>query len=391
MRNNTTEFDSVKKVGLYNPYLDTLGGGEKHILSILEVFAEQGFEVNIFWDKNLTNEIKKSFSFRCIDTWKWLPNVFKHRSIGNRILRLPFDSWFDYAHRSPRVAQDDPRVTFDYFFYVTDGSYFFSSAKKNFIYAMIPDKRLYQLSFLNRLKLSNFKFITHSFFVRNWLKKWDLTAEVIYPYLNDDLINMNFAKLKKEKIILSVGRFFKHLHAKRQDIIIKSFKKLQLKYQSFKDFKLYLVGGLKEEDKAFFNKLKLMAQDNKNIIFLPNASYKILIEYYKKAMFYWHTAGYRVDENKNPERVEHLGIAPLEAMASGCITFCHNSGGPKEIINNGVNGFLYKSLTELIDKTVSTYQDENKRQKIAENAKKYIRENFSYEVFRKGVIEFFGL
>lgn len=385
MRDNTTEFDSVKKVGLYNPYLDTLGGGEKHILSILEVFAEQGFEVNIFWDKNLTNEIKKSFSFRCIDTWKWLPNVFKHRSIGNRILRLPFGS--PPAGGSLRVGQDEPRVTFDYFFYVTDGSYFFSSAKKNFIYAMIPDKRLYQLSFLNRLKLSNFKFITHSFFVRNWLKKWDLTAEVIYPYLNDDLINVNFAKLKKEKIILSVGRFFEHLHAKRQDIVIKSFKKLQQTHHPFKDFKLYFVGGLKEEDKVFFNKLKLMVQDNKNIIFLPNASYKTLIEHYKKAMFYWHGAGYGVNEDKNPEMVEHLGIAPLEAMASGCITFCHNSGGPKEVIKNGANGFLYEDLDELIDKTAVIYQNENKRQKVTKNAKKHIKENFSYEVFKKRVKE----
>ena len=48
--------NKIKRVALYDPYLDTLGGGEKHILSILEVFAEQGYEVNIFWDKNLTKE-----------------------------------------------------------------------------------------------------------------------------------------------------------------------------------------------------------------------------------------------------------------------------------------------------------------------------------------------
>jgi glycosyltransferase involved in cell wall biosynthesis len=250
---------------------------------------------------------------------------------------------------------------------------------------MIPDKRLYQLSFLNRLKLFNFKFITHSFFVRNWLKKWDLTAEVIYPYLNDDLININFVKLKKEKIVLSVGRFFEHLHAKRQDIIIKSFKKLQQKYHLFNDFKLCLIGGLKEEDKNYFKELRLITGGNKNIIFLPNASYKTLIEHYKKSMFYWHAAGYGIDEKKNPEAVEHMGITPLEAMTAGCVTFCHNSGGPKEIIKNRVNGFLYESLDELINKTAIVYRDENQRRKLAENAKKYITENFSYEVFRKKI------
>ncbi|EKE14265.1 MAG: hypothetical protein ACD_12C00601G0004, partial [uncultured bacterium] len=33
-----------KRIALYDPYLSTLGGGEKHILSILDVFAEQGYE-----------------------------------------------------------------------------------------------------------------------------------------------------------------------------------------------------------------------------------------------------------------------------------------------------------------------------------------------------------
>ena len=28
-------------IGLYDPYLDTLGGGERHILSILQALAEQ--------------------------------------------------------------------------------------------------------------------------------------------------------------------------------------------------------------------------------------------------------------------------------------------------------------------------------------------------------------
>ena len=71
--------NKTKKVALYDPYLDTLGGGEKYILSILEVFAEQGYEISIFWDKNLTKEIKKRFAFRFIDTSKYLPSIFKNK------------------------------------------------------------------------------------------------------------------------------------------------------------------------------------------------------------------------------------------------------------------------------------------------------------------------
>ena len=50
-----------KKAALYNPDLDILGGGEKHILSILRVLEDEGYEINIFWDKDLTNEIKTNF------------------------------------------------------------------------------------------------------------------------------------------------------------------------------------------------------------------------------------------------------------------------------------------------------------------------------------------
>ncbi len=37
-----------KKAALYDPFLDVMGGGEKHILSILKVLEEKGFEIHIF-------------------------------------------------------------------------------------------------------------------------------------------------------------------------------------------------------------------------------------------------------------------------------------------------------------------------------------------------------
>ncbi|MDO9027398.1 MAG: hypothetical protein Q7U68_00835, partial [Candidatus Roizmanbacteria bacterium] len=168
------------KVGLYDPYLDTLGGGEKHILSILEVFAEQGYEVNIFWDKNLTQEISNRFSFQSINRLKRLPNIFKQK----RSLFKTFETF-------------QALKKFDYFFYVTDGSYFFSGAKKNFIYAMIPDKKLYSLNLINRLKLINYQFITHSLFTQKWLKKFGIKSKVIMPYLDNQLINQNVNFSKK--------------------------------------------------------------------------------------------------------------------------------------------------------------------------------------------------
>jgi len=342
------------KVGLYNPFLDTLGGGEKHILSIIDVFYEQGAEVIIFWKKNLTQEVKKRFSLRCIDTSKWV---------------------------NKKTLSDLRNL--NYFFYVTDGSYFFSLAKKNFVFSMVPDKKLYNLNLFNRVKLWNYKFISNSPYTTKWLVKWGINPITIPPYIDEKLFTVN--KNKKEKIILSIGRFFPHLHSKNQEKIIKTFKLLKRSNPAFKDYKLILAGGLKKEDEKYFYHLKSVAKDDPSIIFKPNIPLYELYELYKLSTYFWHFTGLGVDEEKHPEQVEHFGIAPLEAIASGCITFCYNAGGPKEIIKNEETGFLFNNEKELIKKMLMVEKDYLLRTKIINRGKNMVQKEYNYEVFKKNV------
>ncbi|PJC33577.1 hypothetical protein CO048_02885 [Candidatus Roizmanbacteria bacterium CG_4_9_14_0_2_um_filter_35_15] len=363
----------MKKIGLYNPFLDTLGGGEKHILSIMDALAELGYEISIFWDKNLNREIRNRFAIRSVYLWKWSPNIFKHRSIGNRIFRLA------------SLAQDDLKVTYDYFFYVTDGSYFFSSAKKNFVFAMVPDKKLYNLNLLNRLKLWNWQFISNSTFTQKWLKKWGVNSIAIPPYVDDKFFIDK--ESKKEKIILSVGRFFPHLHSKNQEKIIETFKLLKLSNPSFKDYKLILAGGLKKEDEEYFNQLKSVVRNDSSIIFKTNIPLYELYELYKLSNYFWHFTGLGVDENKHPEGVEHFGIAPLEAIASGCLTFCHSSGGPKDFVIEGETGFLFDNQEKLIVKMIAVEKNPLLQKKVKEKGRIIIKNRFSYQVFKEKVFE----
>ncbi|OGK09226.1 hypothetical protein A2767_06815 [Candidatus Roizmanbacteria bacterium RIFCSPHIGHO2_01_FULL_35_10] len=362
----------MKKAALYDPYLNTLGGGEKHILSILKVLEDEGFEINIFWDKNLQSQIENRFRLQFVNKLRVLPNIFNNLGSNNpqgllkKLITLK---------------------GFDIFFYVTDGSYFFSSAKKNYVFCMVPNKNLYKRSLINKLKTFNYRFITNSYFTQNWLKKWEIKSEVIYPYLNQDFIDIKIDNLKKENIILSVGRFYGHLHSKKQSILINLFNKLKQTNDMFKDFKLILAGGLKEEDKSYFAELESSIKNNPDILLKPNLSYSELFELYKKSKIYIHLAGFGVDENKNPEQVEHLGIAPLEAIASGCLTFCYNAGGPKEIIENEKKGFLFNSQEELISMLSNTQLNKKKLGQIKINAKKFAVNNFNYKIFSKKVKE----
>jgi glycosyltransferase involved in cell wall biosynthesis len=366
LRKNLPCLPAGRKVALYNPYLDVLGGGEKHILSILKALEDK-YEINIFWDKNLEKEIEQKFSLHYINKLKWLPNIFRKK--GN---------WF----KKFIILRN-----FDLFFYVTDGSYFISSAKKNFVFCMVPNKDLYPMSFLNRLKTLNFKFITNSRFTHHWLKEWGIKNDYIYPYISDEFLSLDLKKLKKEKIILSVGRFFKHLHAKRQEVIINLFKKIKQNNLLFKDFKLILAGGLRKEDKEYLNQLEKLTGGDRSIILEPNLNFNELYKLYKLSTFYWHFTGFEVNENQHPESVEHLGIAPLEAMINGCLTFCYKAGGPKELIKDGKNGFLFSDEEELIKKIHSVVENSNLRWRIISDAQKYVAENFNYQVFKKRVKE----
>lgn len=359
----------MKKIAVFDPYLDVLGGGEKHILSIVKVFEEYGYIVNLLWDDPyILERLKKQLNIEFKNA-----QVVPHLTASSLIQRLMKTS------------------NYDYFFYVTDGSYFFSLARHNYIFSMYPQASLYRPTWFNRLKWSRFEFIANSPFTKSFIDRWTgKKSQVIYPYIDVSSLE-EVQSLKKDQIILTIGRFFKHLHSKRQDIMIKAFKQLQHKHQLFKHFKLYLVGGLKEKDEAYFKELKTLAEDNQNIVFLPNASHDVVSAYYKKALFYWHAAGYGVDERLHPEAVEHLGTAPLEAMAAGCITFCHQSGGPKELITHGQNGFLYHTADELISQTVDIYGEQNKRESVSKNAYKHVKEHFDYEAFKDKIISYFNL
>ncbi|MDO8497942.1 MAG: glycosyltransferase family 4 protein [bacterium] len=352
-----------KRAALYDPYLDVMGGGEKHILSVMKVLEEEGYDVSVFWKENVADKISTQLGLS-FQQLSFISDVIPHSSVLSKI----------------RALRD-----FDVFIYVTDGSYFFSNAAKNIVFFMYPDRKIYPLGMINKIKTYNYTYICNSQFTQKHLLASGIEAEVLYPYIDQLVISPT--PVRKDKIILSVGRFFPQLHSKRQDKIIEWFKVLKQKNQMYEDFKLILAGGLKDEDKEYFITLQRLAHDDTNIIFRTNISTKEIVELYQKSIVYWHFAGIGVDEELYPEMVEHLGITPLEAMAEKSIVFCYRAGGPKEIIQDGENGFLFSSQEELFEKMDSVLQNTNLQEKIMEKASSYVEKVFNYEHFKQNVMK----
>ena len=301
------------KVLFYSPYIPKhTGGGEKHFFDVATTVAQQH------------------------DVYVALPNSeFSRENIEESVktIREKYEAFLNYSLKkihfissslySGNIIQKlQETKEYDYLYFVTDGSFIFSAAKQNNLHVQIPF--MHTLSFIDRLKLKNWNHInTNSEFTKLFIEKnWNLKVTQVH----NPLVSLSEIKpqLNKENIILNVGRFFKQLHSKRQDVIVELFKQLvDSNPEMFKSWKLVLIGT--PEDDEYLEQIKKMAQGYK-IEIKTDISRKSLIENYKKAAIYWHATGYGVNEMQHPEKVEHFGITTIEAMAAGCVPIVINKG-----------------------------------------------------------------
>lgn len=345
------------RIALFDPYLDTLGGGEKYFLTIAE-YLSINHEVHLFWDKQDIKTKFHSWGNLNLEKIKIVPNIFLHHS---------------------RVSKYQTLKTYDLLFYVTDGSLFFSPAKKNILIIQVPERRMYQQSLLNKLKLRNWKIqLCYSRYVKNIIDPWWGTNLTVLPPPVDI---EHFTPLEKENIILSVGRFFLHPHCKKQDFLVTAFRKMV--DQGLTNWRLLLCGGADEKGKEYLNKVKNLAEGYPIKIY-PNISLSQLKEFYGKASIYWHATGVGEDLNMFPEKAEHFGITTLEAMSAGAVPVVIKAGGQIEIVDDQTNGFFWQKEEELINLTKNLISNKSLLNNISQNAieksKDFSKERFCREI-----------
>lgn len=217
----------------------------------------------------------------------------------------------------------------------------------NILHFQVPFTKL-STNWVNKLKLSNTTVVYNSNFTKSIIDpQLGITGKVIHPPINFHL-NSN---AKKTNTILSVGRFTKTLHNKRQDILISAFKSLI--DQGLSDWKLILAGSTHEKEaKQMLTDLKSQSIDYP-IEFQVNVTSSQLTKSYNQAKIFWLATGFDIDEEKHPEQVEHFGIVTAEAMSAGCVPVVINKGGQKEIITHNKTGLFFKNEQEIIEHTLS--------------------------------------
>ena len=180
--------------------------------------------------------------------------------------------------------------------------------------------------------------------------------------------------------IISVGRFFRGGHSKRQDLLIEAFRALAKR--SPRPLELHLAGSSHPapHNMAYLNEL-MTAAEGAPIHFHINAAADDLDALYATANIYWHATGLGSNLVAEPWAAEHFGISIVEAMSAGAAAFALASGGAREIITPGVDGFLYDTVDALLEQTLALIcGPADRRARLAEAATTRARD-FSAEVF----------
>lgn len=347
----------------YSPYIPKhKGGGEKHFFDVALV-AAQTHRVFIALPKEsqIAEYISKyeQFMGKSLDSLTFIESPLYS---GSFVERLFWTSQFDGMY------------------YVTDGSLFFSLAKKNYLHIQVP-LLLNKSSALERLKLLNWQSKnTNSEFTKRVIEKsWNTKVSmVLHPTVD---IPQRLPK-QKEKHILHVGRFFRQLHAKRQDMLITIFRELIERHPGrTKGWKLVLVGQV--EDEAYFKELQKQAK-GLPVEFMPDASHRELKEQYKQASLYWHATGFDINEELHPEKVEHFGITTAEAMAYGVVPLVLGKGGQPEVLGNLASELSWSTKEQCIGLTARLLKDpariEALRDAVKNEAQRFSAEEFTNKV-----------
>lgn len=339
------------KFGFFSPFLDRFGSGERYMLTLASHFSK-GHIVDIFWDDMNIKPPLSRFLKIDLSRTRFVTNIFNLPTSKKLFATLGYNC----------------------IFILSDGSIQPTLAAKNILHFQRPFK-FPKPNIQTKLKLKRYKYIVcNSQFTKEYIdKSFNVNAKVIYPPVNIKLMTPS----TKEKIILSVGRFSENqVHSRKQEILIEVFKEIS---KNSTGWKLILVGQVKKKDEKYVRSLKKLSRGHA-IRIMENLSFEKLKTLYSHASIYWQATGFGEEELKNPEKMEHFGIATVEAQAAGAVPVVIGKGGQKEIVQGGVNGLLWNTKAELYEKTLSLIENHQLLEKLSGSAQKSSRK-FSGEKF----------
>jgi len=334
-----------------HPYLDIYGGGEKVCHNVLKTLVAHGQKVELL-----------AFNFD-VDKYRDVmgeefPKEVTIHSLGKRIeVEPPFTVYKWHRNFVKLLKKCRGSLEYDYLFSTQCSSpfepVFLNKAKKNIVYVHFPDvhfdydnatlkRKVYLWLYKNwveqgisRLDLvfCNSSF-TREMIERHWNTPRTKDPIVVYPPVNLDAFWCDKPLSERRKRVVYIARF---IRVKRHEIMKKLAADLPF-------YEFVSIGGLVEAEKDWYNKFSENLPQNYTL--KTNLPRLELLNFLQDSRVYVHLM-----------EGEHFGIAPIEALASGCITLVNNSGGTREFFPEE---FRWDNYSDLKQKIVQFIETESK-------------------------------
>lgn len=212
----------------------------------------------------------------------------------------------------------------------------------------------------SRLRLAAFRsIVANSAYTATWIeRRWGRRAQVLHPPVFPIPVR------EKKPWIVALGRFTDGGRSKRQLEMVRTFRRMV--EEGLDGWELHLVGTAQTPEYAF-----QVAQEGEGlpVVLHLDASREELEAVCGAASLFWHFTGAGEDPETAPERMEHFGIATVEAMSAGAVPVVVARGGQPEIVQEGT-GLLWSTFEECAESTLRLCRDGELRARLAEGARR---------------------
>jgi len=388
------------RVGLFAPWLaDRVSGGDRYVYALAEVLLEE-HEVDIISLFPVqVHEVGRELGFHIERA-----GVRAMHESRTRFFRYLDSVPSRHLYRDLYIARDAMWVSraYDLFFAQHFMSLSPARARRNVLICQFPHERVSWRHFVTRPQFwpymalrygwarpelgSYHRIVCYSEYSRAWIRKrWQAEAVVICPPVPVPPP----PDRRKECVIVSVGRFFARGYDKSHSVQIEAFRNL---YETgLRGWELHMVGSRHYEDavdREYYDDLVRRAR-GLPVHFHPDIAQPELEELLDRAAIFWHSAGYGHDLAAAPENAEHFGMATVEAMGHAIVPIVMAAGGQVEIVRDRIDGHLWSTLDELVEKTRAVAVNDARRGKYAASARRravtFSPERFGEEI--RGLVE----
>ena len=357
-----------KKIAIAHDFLTKIGGAEKVLLVLHELFPDAPIYTTVY-DEERTKNVFSGCKIITSSLNK-LPRAIRNRTK----LLLPF---------LPRAVEEFDFSEFDIVI----------SSSNSFIHGVITSPKTFHLCYCHSpmryawdytneyLKENKVGFGLKGLFVRNILHKVRIWDKISSPRADSWIANSENVKTRIKKYynfdskVLFPPAPVENI-SMNNDIAdeyylivsrLEPYKKIELAISAFNDLKkpLIIIG-----EGSYFGHLKAMA--HQNIEFLGWQSNKSVYEYMRNARALIFPGE------------DDAGITPLESMACGRPVIAYNRGGAKECILQGKTGLLFdkptsESLKENVlelEKNILDFSPKSCRERAEEFSTENFKSNF---------------